>query len=621
MFKRLFPIIVMLFIPAMLFAQTPGPCEVGSVRWDGEISLCSPISIFYEPDPSGASGAFRFTGRFAVQDEVVGGYQGRLAGPVRWFVDGTAIGDSDAIHSRTNEYFTILLLDGLAPAGTVIGEGAAIHAEYLGDEVYSGISVGSPDPNDPNAEPFIAFKGRRIFNVNGGNYSPLKQYPRWEASMMSVVGGDQEFGSTIGVETTWTAVDYDQDVLGGRFYVYDNDRLLGTAQLDKDGEVYKPVYSVSTLGLGEHTFTASYVGTEGALDLQNDVTVTVTVPRRPLVLHTNTPAFQAPEGSDGGLSVCARTRNGDVATGISSDELLFFATAQESNINLLPVISEFDSNGCTIVGVAALAAGDYTVRGLFAGNERYLDVSVSSSIVIVPADPSTVVDADPNSGSGNAAAAITLIAPAAWPTDMLAEEEAAELGAGFSAISTGTVLQARVDAVSQSTVRPTGALRVFINGAHIASRQLTDAGEPFVDLGPFNFAAGSYGVTLLYSGDETFAATAHGPIHFTVDHRQRASFEPQAGLTQESPDVSEAYSLVLDMEVSSSSAGQPAVLSAALVPEEGMNRPAGIPTGMLVFLEGDAELGRTRVNGFAGSILLLQGLTAGDHNLSVEYRE
>lgn len=584
-------------------AQCPPPVCTGLTGGNNPTSACAPFDpIRFGADPQGSG--FRFTGLFSLAGQL---NVPVLQGPVRWYVDGVAVGDTDSVNrgglaGGSNEYYSILQIEDAQSLN--IGPTSEIFVEYIAEEneTYEG---SQSNFGGLQAE----FEGSGCF----ADLLPLNPVPIWQTAIITS-NADIEFAQSVEITASWEAPDYDQNVLTGRFILHKNGNVLETSSIaDKTGETYHPKVTLSTLGLGEHVFEASYLGIEGALSVVRSDTVTVRHPRRPLVLRLEPKNFVARSGTESIVSICAANRDGNVPRGIAGREVSINIENENDDMAITPLLVPFDADGCAPINSGSLVAGEYSINASLSNDDRFLRTSLGDRIIVVPGLVPNNIVLDLPSVLGTSPTVITPIAPAAVDDPLP--------GSIFEPIPAGLVLQAEVLAEGLSVWRPTGGLTLLINGYPISSRILTRSPNGLVTFGPIQMPPGDYTATLAYTGDEIFAPVAGDNLAFSVSAAGYPLFTSRPDLEQEFAGVNSNFEVSMSVNVSQAYNGRPVVLTGFLRAVPGTEPDPGIPVGTMVFKDGSEVLGEVGLAGFAGSIRLPEGLSAGPHDLRAEYLE
>jgi len=581
-------------------AQCPRPLCTGDTQGTNPSSACAPFNpIKFGAEPQGSG--FRFIGAFSLAGQLTVPV---LQGPVRWYVDGLAIGDADTVQrGSSNEYYSILQIEDTQSLN--IGPASEIFVEYIAEE---------NETYDGSQSPFgglqAEFEGSACF----ADLPPLDVVPVWDTTIIAD-NTNIEFAETVGLSSSWQAPDYDLNVLSGRFLLRKNGKVLRANSIvdDKTGDVYHPYVTLSTLGLGNHIFDAAYVGIEGVLSVRHSDVVTVRHPRRPLELRLEPRNFVAKSGTESIVSICAANRDGNLPIDIAGREISVIFGAENSTVTFEQLAVPFDADGCAPVNAASLAAGTYALSATLSNDDRFLYATAGGRLTVVPHTVPGEIVVDMPAVLGTSPAIIAPFAPVAVDDPAAAQ--------AYESISPGLVLQAEVLSDVQSVWRPTGGLKLLINGHAVASRILARSPNGLVTFGPIQLPPGDYAATLAYTGDDIFASTASDNYVFSISAAGYPSFASHSDLAQEFAGVNNNFELLMSVNVTQAYNGRPVILTGFLRALPGTNPGKGVPVGILVFKDGSKVLGQIRLSGFTGSIRLPEGLSPGPHDLRAEYLE
>ena len=608
-------ILLMLFASPATWAQCLGV--------DPQEAFCIPIDLYFETDPSGIGNTVRFTGRMTSADQI--GHDklaaGTLHGPVRWYIDAIAFAESGIIKlpgSGSRSFVTFLLIEDLdatlAKAGIVLNPASEVFAEYVGDEFYAGVDSNCGQQGETVCK--IAFQGQSAFD----SLQPLRaQYSRWDATIRTdknIVS----FADPVEITTTWVLPgEFEQNGIAGRFFLFADDDVVGTAPISILGLEHSPALQLSTLAPGDYTFEAAYVGTEGALNIVSSESITVIPPKRALTLGAVPPNPVARAGIPGALEVCAKTTTDTLPPELEglevSIDISVSATAESAEQLSSTQVAVLDFDGCAAVATDGLAPGRYSVAANLTENDGFLGASASGQLTIIPVNALSDIVVDLPATAGTQAAELMLIAPIFIPHK---SSEASDTS--FEPLPLGLVLQAVLDTVSDTQNIPTGAMQLFINGQFVSSQILESGGATLLTFSALQLPSGEYTATLVYSGDDVFASIIGKRVGFLVEPNIKAHFFPQDGLLRPVPDLKGTMNLELLLDVNSVIDGQPLIMTGHFRAPSGV-LPTGVPAGRLVFFDGATELGAVPINSYSAAILLPAGLPPGIHDLTVEYRE
>jgi len=590
--------IALLIFPTLSSANN---CIPDPVCTDTTVT-CLELTLQHGPDPEGRG--LRYEARFNLLDSLTVLF---LQGPIRWFVDGVAVGDSEVVSmggaaGGVLDHYSILRVEDLSSINAT--PASVITARYIGDEQYDSTNLDPPYG--------VAFEASEC----QADILALNQKTPWGVSI-TVDKTEIEFTDTVEATATWDSVDFDQNVLTGRLTLLrNNGNVLGEGSVaEKTGTIYHPKVKFSTLGLGQHTFEASYLGVEGALTLAASETVTVRPPRRPLILQMESVNFVTKGTENSSISVCAGNRDGNLPTGIGGREIQFTITPQDTTPALTPIVTTFNPNGCAQITVPSLAPGKYSIDSAFSTDDRFRASKSSDIITLVPEVTPAVINPDMPAVIGTATVTTSFIAPA--QVDLTGISPAIN----YEVLPPGLVFQAEVLPDNFTLQQPTGGLLLLINGQLITLRKLELSSSGFIGFGPFNMPPGEYTATLAYTGDDNYAPYISGNIVFSIDPSGVPSFSPQPEMQQEFAGVNNDFELSLSLNVNRLYVDGPVILTGSLRPVENATPNKGIPVGSMVFKNGSEVLGTVQLSGFSGSIRLPSGLPTGFHDLSVEYEE
>jgi len=608
-----------LLIPLLLFASPAAWAQCLGV--DPQEALCNPIDLYFETDPSGIGTTVRFTGTMVSPDQIQHAKlaDNTLHGPVRWTIDGIAFAESGITQLQGSRSFvTFLIIEDLdatlSRAGIALTPASEVFTEYIGDEFYASLDTNCGLQGNPVCK--LAFQGQSAFD----GLQPFRaQYSRWDATIRA----DKDvvsFADTVEITTTWTLPgEFEQVGIAGRFFLSVNDVLIGTVPIGTAGQTHSPALPVSTLAPGDYTFNAAYVGLEGALNIVNSDSITVTPPKLALTLGVGPPKPVTRAGIAGSLEVCAKTTQGtlppELANRQISVDIFSSATAESAEQLSSTQIAVLDTDGCAPVATAGLAPGRYSVAASLAENDIFLGASGSGLLTVIPDNVSSPIVVNLPATTGTQAAELTLIAPIFRP---YRRSEAPDTS--FESLPLGMVLQAEIEAASDTQNSPTGAMQLFINGQFASSHILELDGPTLLTFPALQLPRGDYTATLVYSGDDVFASIIGKRVNFSVTLELKADFNPQEGLLQPVPDLKGTMDLELLLDANSVINGQPLIMTGFFRAPSGAF-PRGVPAGRLVFYDGATELGAVPINSYSAAILLPAGLPPGIHDLTVEYRE
>lgn len=608
-------IVLLLFASPAAWAQCQGV--------DPQEAFCNPIDLFFETDPSGIGSTVRFTGTMFSADQIQHEKlaDNTLHGPVRWHIDGIAFAESGITRlpgPGSGSFVTFLIIEDLEAtlrrAGISLNPASEVFAEYVGDEFYAGTDSNCGQQGETVCK--LAFQGQSVFDI----LQPLRtQYSRWDATIRT----DKKvvtFADTVEITTTWTLPgEFEQIGIAGRFFLFSDDVLIGTAPIDISGLEHSPALPLSTLAPGDYTFDAAYVGMEGALNIVSTDSITVTPPKRALTLAVGPANPVTPAGIPGALEVCAKATNDTLPPELENQQVSIDIALSSTDENAEQFsntrTAALNADGCVAVATDGLAPGRYSVAASLIENDTFLGASTSGLLTVIPADLSSGVVVDFPAPAGTQAAELTLIAPVFIP---FRGSEAPDTL--FESLPLGLALQAEIDGAAGTQGDPTGAMQLFINGQFVSTQFLQSSSPMMVTFPALQLPSGEYAATLVYSGDDVFASKIGQRFTFQVTPQQKADFPPQAGLLQPVPDLNNTMDLELLLDVNNIIDGQPLVMTGHFRAVSGVF-PRGVPAGRLVFFDGDTELGAVPINGHDAAILLPSGLPPGSHDLHVQYRE
>lgn len=264
----------------------------------------------------------------------------------------------------------------------------------------------------------------------------------------------------------------------------DGNTLLGTAALDNTGTA---VISVSSLGMGSHSITASYSGSTGYLasgsgpfsQIVNRDSVVVTIASAPnpstvgqAVAFTMQAAPAAPGGSPG-----TAAPGGPI---ILSD-----ASAVLGTVTL-------DSSGKATISVSTLAAGNHSLTAAYQGDVNFSPGISGSYTQTVNKLPASVTLSSSQNPTTNA-----------------------------SALTVTATVRTSASGV------PTGTVTLLDGAQQIASSAVTSAGTATLPLS--SLSTGNHNFSVAYSGDSTFVAAQSAPLdEVVVDSHSKVALTSSA---------------------------------------------------------------------------------------------
>jgi hypothetical protein len=231
-------------------------------------------------------------------------------------------------------------------------------------------------------------------------------------------------------------------------------------------------------GVGTHTITANYSGSEGqyttssgsATVVVGKASVTVTGPAQPVSLSPG-------QGGSATITVTASSTAIAAPSGSITYSILN-ASGTSVAMGTLPLTVGSSSSTATVLIASSLAPGSYTISITYNGDSNYA----------VPSTASTV----------------SLHVGQATPTATLTSS-------GSSVVLTNPLTFTAT--VSSTTTTPTGSVS-FLDGTTLLGQGTLSDGVAV--LSTSSLSAGNHTITAMYSGDATFSAATSGALAETV---------------------------------------------------------------------------------------------------------
>jgi sugar lactone lactonase YvrE len=236
--------------------------------------------------------------------------------------------------------------------------------------------------------------------------------------------------------------------------------------------------SVVLNGVGTHTITANYSGSDGQYTTSNDST-TVVVGKAAVTVTGSAQAISLSPGQTGSATITVTPSSTSIAapSGSISYSILNSSGTSVATGNM-PLTAENSSATATVLIPASLAPSSYTISIIYSGDSNY-------------AVPSTATTISLNIGY-------------ATPTVTLASSAS-------SVVLTNPLLFTAT--VSSTTTAPTGTVS-FLDGTTPLGQGTLSNGVAILSTSAL--AAGNHTITTVYSGDANFSAAVSGAITESV---------------------------------------------------------------------------------------------------------
>lgn len=333
----------------------------------------------------------------------------------------------------------------------------------------------------------------------------------------------------------------------------DGNTPLGTATLDNNG---KATLTVTSLGVGSHTITASYVGdgnfnpstvpAAGAISQvvnQSSTITTVSSSANPSVFGQVVvlTASVSPSGGGGGVP------SGTI-TFMDGSAVLGKAT--------------LDSTGAGTLTTSALAVGSHPISAVYAGSTNYLS-STSGTVTqsVSKNSVSVALTSVPNPSTFGQAVTFTVQVLPSSPG-----------GAPGTATPTGTI--------------------TFNDGSLVLGTSTLDS-SGFATFTVNTLTPGSHTITVVYGGDANFSK---GSSNVETQVVNKATAQPKL-----------------------TSSMNPAVNTATVTLTVTVASASGSPSGSVAFFDGALQLGSASLDQTGTASLAVSNLSPGSHILTVTY--
>jgi hypothetical protein len=468
---------------------------------------------------------------------------------------------------------------------------------------------------------------------------------------VAVAPGSSVFGQTVTLTANVVASSGGAGTPSGAVTFIDGATTLGSGTLDNNG---KASLSVNSLSVGTHSIAAKYAGDTNFLDSAS-AAASETVSKSPTV----TTLAAAPNPSVFGQSITLTASVSASGGGAGSPS----GTVTFNDGGTALGTATLDNNGKATFTTSGLTVGTHTLTATYAGDNNFLSSTASGSGAVTQvvnqsatattisssANPSvfgqsitfTAVVSASAGGAGIPSGTVTFTdgsvslgsvpldntGHAALSLSTLAVEShsitASYSGsASFVASSSGPLSQAvnknsivinltsapnpstygqtivfSVQATaappggSPGTAPPTGTITFTDGNAVLGTATLDSTGKASLTVSLL--AAGSHSIVASYGGDANFSKGSSSPNLHQVDQAQT-----KASLTSSMNPTTNASSITLNVTVVSS---------------------AGIPSGVVNFLDGTIRLASVPLDGGGSASLPLANLSIGSHQFTAAY--
>jgi hypothetical protein len=281
------------------------------------------------------------------------------------------------------------------------------------------------------------------------------------------------FGQAITLTASVTASGGGGGVPSGSVTFMDGTVAIGTTPLDSNGNASLTISSISSLGVGGHTITASYPGSGNYLPSHSGNLSQTVIKDSVSVALTS-----VPNPSTFGQAVTFTVKVAPSPPGDAPGTAIPGGTITFSDGTIVLGSVVLDSTGTTTLTISTLNAGSHTITASYGGDANFSKGSSSPYMQTVKQVATT-----------------TSLTTSMNPTT----------------INSVLTLAANVHAIVGA---PTGSVVFFDGGQQLGSSQIDGLGNAVLSVS--SLSTGSHTLIATYSGDNNFASSQSSPVMETV---------------------------------------------------------------------------------------------------------